>query len=276
MERIINFYDLNEKNLLAYDKETINQLYQLIVNEKKYLNNDWISECYSVVNECIETFSTMNLNYMDYIDLYIERLKKSIPDEDILSNTQRNYHLVIRDINLYIQMLEYLKELNYSERVFFDKDKYQLMINTYNLFRRFDNQDDCVVEFDSNHYIFFYSKSSKYVSICIYHIDDLFGYKLFLTFKKSIEEKEIIINTFDVMINSGEEFYKKVKMLKGWNLLDNPTKEHNMQLVDIEQIAQSFNKNSGETGYKIEISYFESSFVDEDKMLQYVGTFLDN
>lgn len=274
MEPIINFYESNEKKLLDYDKNTINELYQIIIEEKNNLNYKiWFNRGSQIIKECVKTFSTMNPNYINYIDLYISELKKSIPSDIMIFSLQSKELDLIKKVNLYIKMLEYIKLLNYSDRVFFDKDKYNVIIDTYNMFNNLNNITECMVEWYSNDYIIFYSNSNDNSKICIYQLDDLFGYKLFLTFAKNNITCEIIIYTCDVVINTKEDFYKKIKMFENWKLSNSPIKKNTQQLINIDQIAECFSKKESAD---LKILFLESNFVQSDKMLQYVSDFLNN
>ena len=275
MESIINFYKLNEKDLLDYDKETINKLYQIIINTKNNLNNnDWFNNCSSTIEECIKIFSVMNYDYVYYIDYYIQKLKQSIPDNIDVIKLKSEYYYIIKKINLYIKMLEYIKSLNYNDKIFFDKDKYNTIIDTYSIFFNLnENICESIIEFYSNNYIIFYSKSNNYINICIYHLDDLFGHKLFLTFRKNNITNKIKIYTYDTLFNTPDDFYNKIKMFDCWKMPDNPSIKNTTQFINIDQIAECFSK---ENNPDIKIIFFESNFVDANKMLQYVKEFLNN
>lgn len=275
MESIINFYEVNEKDLLNYDKETITKLYQIIINTKNNVNNnDWYNNCYEIVEECIKIFSVMNFNYVHYIDYYIKKLKQTIPINIYMIDLKSEYYYIIKKVNLYIKMLEYIKLLNYNDKIFFDKDKYNIIIDTYYIFCNF-NEDisESIVEFYSNDYIIFYSKSNNYINICIYHLDDLFGHKLFITFRKNNTTNKIKIYTYDTLFDTKEDFYKKIKMFEYWKIPDSPIKKNTTQFINIDQIAECVSK---ENNSDLKIMYFESNFVDVNKMLLYVREFLNN
>ena len=275
MESIINFYEANEKDLLDYDKETINKLYKIIINTKNNLNNiDWFNNCSAIIEECVKIFSVLNYDYVYYIDYYIQKLKQSIPDNIDMIKLKSDHHYTIKKVNLYIKMLEYIKSLNYNDNIFFDKDKYNIIIDTYCIFCNL-NEDICesIIEFYYNNYIIFYSKSSNYINVCIYHLDDLFGHKLFLTFRKNNITNKIKIYTYDTLFNTQEDFYKKIKMYDCWKIPDYPRKKNILQFININQIAECFSKKNNPD---IEIMFFESNFVDVNKMLQYVKEFLNN
>ena len=171
-------------------------------------------------------------------------------------------------------MLEYIKLLNYNDRVFFDKDKYNVIIDTYNIFNNLKNDViESVVEWYSNNYIIYYSKSVDNTNICIYKLDDSFGYKLFLTFKKNNIIDNTVIYTYDILIDTQEEFYKKIKTFESWKMSDSPIKKNTIQLININQIAECFSKKKSNN---LQILFFESNFVESNKMLQYVKEFLNN
>ena len=269
MENLIKFYEFNEQKLLDYDKETINKLYDIIINAKNNLNNDiWEKTAKTIIKECDNTFSISNNNYIDSLDNYIPIVKDLLVNNNSIK-IENQY--IIKKLNLYEQMLEYLKILNYSENVFFDKEKYEITINTYNIFFNLQKSiTESIIEWHSNNYVFFYSKSNNNTNICIYGIDDLYGYKLFLTFRKENISNKIKIVLCDVIINSNNDFYKKIKIIENWKIQESSDKINNVHLINIEQIAECFSNDN------IKKEFCESNYVDVSKMLEYVGDFLDN
>ncbi len=272
MESIINFYEANEKDLLDYDKETINKLYKSIINTKNNLNNNWFNNCSEIIEECVKIFSVMNYNYIHYIDYYIQKLKHAIPyNVDLIELKHRD---IIKKVNLYIKMLEYMLLLNYNDKITFDNDKYHIIIDSYYIFCNLNKDiSESIVEFYSNNYIIFYSKSNNYINVCIYHLNDLFGHKLFLTFRKNNITNKIEIYTYDTLFNTSEDFYNKIKISESWKILECPIKKNTTHFININQIAECFSK---ENNCDIKIIFCESNFVDTNKMLQFVKDFLNN
>jgi hypothetical protein len=262
MEKIIKFYELNENDLVTYNKDTIDKLYKIIIDSKNKLKNeDLFNKCLMTIEECNEIFSIMNVNYMYYVDEYILKLKNCLLNNFEIENNNNTNKYIIRKTKLYIQLLEYLKIINYDGKVFFDVDKYNIVIDTYNIF--FNLKPDikkCHVEWYSNNYIFFCSKSTIYKNICIYYLDDLFGFRIFLTFKKNKLDNKIKLCVFDSIIKSEKDFYKKIERLNNYS----------MHYINIKKIAKCFSIN-----LNIDKSYSESNFVDENKMLKYVNIFLN-
>ena len=120
MDKIIKFYELNEKDLINYNQDTINKLYKLITDTKnKLYSSDWLKKCCTIIAECDEVFSIMNPCYIHFIDEYIIKLKRCIMNNVDTENFNNSHIYTVRKIKLYIQLLEYLKMINYDSKVFF-------------------------------------------------------------------------------------------------------------------------------------------------------------
>ena len=220
MDKIIKFYELNEKDLINYNQDTINKLYKMITDTKnKLYSSDWLEKCCTIIAECDEVFSIMNPCYIHFIDEYIIKLKRCIINNADTENFNNSHIYTARKIKLYIQLLEYLKKINYDSKVFFDADKYDIVMNTYNIF--FNLKEDinkCYIEWYSNNYILYYSQSTNYTNICIYYLDDLFGYKIFLSFKKNNFSEKIKLCVFDIIIKTEKDFYNKIEKMSNYKL----------------------------------------------------------
>jgi len=263
MDNIIKFYKLNEKDLINYNRDSINKLLFIIKDTADKMNNDdWVNNCTAIIEECVEVFSIMNFNYLCHVDDYIIKLRESIP-HDIKTKIINGHHkYVIRKVNLYIQLLEYLKMVNYNTKVFFDKQKYDIVIDSYNIFfNLIEDINKSYVEWYSNNYIFYYSQSTKYTNICIYCLDDMFGYKIFLTLKINNLTNEIKLCIYDAVIKTREDFYNKIEKIN----------DHRPRFIDIEQIINCFSLSSND----IAKEYHESNYVESFQMLQYVNYFLN-
>jgi hypothetical protein len=271
MNKIIDFYELYESELLEYNKEYINKLYEIIIDEKKsFYNNNWNDYCDAIIDECSHFVSSMNNDYLYKTPHFILLIKDSLLNH----NSKKTENLyIVKKLNLYVQLFEYLKSLNHNTFVFFDKDKYELTINTYNIFLNFDVTIlESMIEWYSNYFVFFYSKSNKYTNICIYKIDDLFGYKLFLTFRKDNIMNEIIINTCDTVIDSEEDFYNKINFTENWKVLDSFTQKNMSPLININLVAECFTNSN----INVKINFIESQYICVNKILKFVEDFLKN
>ena len=241
MEKIIKIYEHNEKDLMDHNKNLLDK-------------------CHSVIEDCTKIFSMTNLNDTHLIDSYIVKLKKCVSDNMERTKLNDEYKYIIRKVNLHIQLLEYLKIVNYNDEVVFDSDKYNIVVDAYNIFVSLkEDISKSYVEWCSNNYVFFYSQSTNYTNICVYYLDDLFGYKIFLTFKKNNLTNKIKICIFDVIIKCEKDFY---------NRIDN----YKLQFINIKQILNCFSMDSDD----ITKEYQESNYINSQKMLQYVSIFLDN
>jgi hypothetical protein len=259
MDKIIKFYELNEKNLLNYDTNTINKLYSIITEEKENINNnEWLLKSNNLLEECNEIFSIMDCNYLLYIDSYITKL-----EECLINNNENKNKYIIRKIKLYIQLLDYLKKINFDKEILFDFYKYNIIINTYDIF--FNLQSDiqkCYVKWLSNSYIFFYSESEKTINICIYNLNDIYNYKIFMTFVENKITNKIKICIYNSIIMSEIDFYNKIKKKYIYKL----------DFINITKIPKYFSSKSD----KVLIEYQESNYIDANKMLQFINVFLNN
>ena len=264
MENTINFYEFDKNDLLSYSHDNTDELYTIITDANRKLYNDnWSNKCHALIKECTEIFSIINSNYVYFIDAYIIKFKKCLTNNEEIDNFNNTYKFFNRQIKLYIQLLEYLKIINYDNNVFFDTDKYNIVISAYDIF--FNLKEDVnksYIEWYSNNYIFYYSQSTNYTNICIYHLDDLFGYKIFMTYKKNNLTNKIKISVYDVIINTQVDFYNKIE--KSTN--------SKLYFIKIEQLAKCFSINSN----NITKEYQESNFIDSCKMLQYAAFFLND
>jgi hypothetical protein len=264
MENIIKFYELNEIDLLNFNQSTVNQLYEIITDAKRKLYNDnWLNKSCAIIEECTEVFAIMNLGHIYYIDDYIIKLKKCIPDNADKTTLDNDHKYIARKVKLLIQLLEYLKIINYDGTVFFDACKYNLVVSTYNIFYGFkDDIKNSYVELYSNNYIFYYSLSGTNTNICIYYLDDLYDYKIFVTLKKNNFTGKIKLCIFDVIIKTERDFYNKIEQAGNYKL----------RFVDITQIAKCFSINSED----VTKEYQEANFINQTKMLEYVNIFLND
>lgn len=264
MDKIIKFYELNEKDLINYNQDTIDKLYKLITDTKnKLYSSDWLEKCCTIIEECDEVFSIMNSCYIYFIDEYINKLKGCITNNMDTGNFNNLHIYTARKIKLYIQLLEYLKMINYDSKVFFDADKYDIVMNTYKIFFNLKGDiNKCYIEWYSNNYILYYSQSLNYTNICIYYLDDLFGYKIFLSFKKNNFTEKIKLCVFDIIIKTEKDFYNRIEKMSNYKL----------HFINIKQIAKCFSLNCD----NVTTEYQESNFIDSSKMLQYVHVFLND
>jgi hypothetical protein len=267
MDKIIKFYELNEEDLINYRVDTIDKLYSLIREIKQMkTNKNWLEKSLSVISECDEFFSIINPNYVDYLDKYIDNLSNCLINYTFEKNTDEMCEKTVRKINLYIQLLEYLHMINYQENIFFDANKYYVTISAYNIFFNLKNEiEKCCIEWNSNNFILYYSQSINYTNICIYHLDDSFGYKIVLSFKKNNISEKIKLCVFDLIIKSEKDFYSKIER-------KNKINGYAKHFINTKQIAKCFSSNSS----SVTIEYLESNFIDENKMLQYVNIFLND
>jgi hypothetical protein len=272
MEKIIKFYEENDKYLINYNKEHLDELYKLIKNERNTWNNNlWLNDCLNTIAKFMEIFTTIPFKYIDDVECYINKLSNCVQNDDFTKNLENVY--IVKKIKLYIQFLHYLKKIYYVKKITFDKEKYDIIFYTYNIFCNFKNEmKELFVEYYSEDYIFFYSKSINYVNICIYQINELFGYKIYLSYRKEIETNKIKICTFDVIINTQHDFYNNFE--KSSIILSKYTKytKNSLQHIDVKQIGECFLMDMS----NVKIEFNESTFIKEQKMLSFVKTFLDN
>ena len=268
MDKILYFYENNKNNLQNYDKRCINELLELLENIS--MNDEsWIIKSKKILDIFNEEFSIFNSHYSFKINEHLYNLKNinlvNI-DYNILNTKEKD---IFKKIKLNIKFLEYLQILNINERVFCDKDKYDIIYNTYNIFNSFDClTNDYIVEWYSNQYIFFYSKNYNNINICIYELDDIYGYKLFLTFKNNYDNNNTSINIYDCILNNADDFYDKLETIK-WYFNNSSDKQNCNSLIDITQIALEFNKPDNPN-----IKFYESYYVEQNKMLEHVKDFL--
>jgi hypothetical protein len=273
METILTFFESNKDELLIYNKEKINDLYKIILNIKD--NNYkiyWTKNCNDLLNELHNKFNFYNPQYIYNIHPLLYKLKNSISHIEDIYLQSLDDKILYKKIKLNIQLLEYLEALNYCETVFCDKEKYDIVIETYLIFNFFnENILKTYVEWYSNQYIIFYSKSINYINICIYELDDLFGYKLFITFRNNVLNNKKSISTYDIIIENSSDFYERLETIKNWKFSGSSIKNKTKLMINIEQIAECFNIKEN-----VEIKYFEAIYIDKSKMLEYVKDFLDN
>lgn len=269
MDKILFFYENNKNNLQNYDKRTINELLDLLENISINDKENWIIKSKKVLELFNKEFSNFNSHYSFKINecLYnFKNINLGNIDYNILNSDEKD---IYKKIKLNIKFLEYLQILNINKRVFCDKDKYDIIYDTYNIFNSFDClNNDYIVEWYSNQYIFFCSKNYNNVNICIYELDDMYGYKLFLTFKNNYDSNYISINIYDCVLNNAEDFYDKLETKK-WYFNNSPVKKNYNSLIDISQIAIEFNEPDNPN-----IKFYESHYVEQNKMLEHVKDFL--
>lgn len=271
LNEITSFYELYEKQLFSYNQEYINKLYEIINNAQNTLDeNYWLTKCNNILIECKNIFSNMNYDYPENAIIYSKIINVLLKKYDA---TKMENKYVIKKLNLYVQLFDYLIFLNNNEYVFFDKDKYDLTITTYNLFMNFnDNIINSHIEWYSNYVVCFYSKSNKYTNICIYKIDDFYGYKLFISLQKNNIFNTINIKVCDVFINSSDDFYNKLNFMENLKFSESSVNKNSLQFINIKEIGNFFvlkNKN-------INIEFSESKYICSDKMLEFVKDFLHN
>jgi len=262
MDNILSFFEINKTKLINYDQSTIDELYEIIIQTKNNLSiNEWVKKSTIIIQECEEIFSIINYKYINFIDSYIIKLSKCIETQIECSTIEITY--IVKKIKLYIQLLKYLKIIYFDKIIFFDELKYDIIIDTYNIF--FNLNDDInksYVEWITNNYIVFYSQSLNFTNICIYLLNDLYGYKIFLTFTKNNSNNTIKIYTFDCFIKTNKDFCNKFSIRNNYKPYS----------INIKQIANCFNKNNK----NVIIEYLESNYIDKNKMLEYVRFFLNS
>lgn len=273
MEKILFYYNNNKNDLLNYNTEKLDEFFKLISEINfSYDCKSWFNECNNLLVEFYNNFNIYDSGYNFKICNMLEKFKKSVPSYININLLNLKEKDVYRKIKLNIQLLEYLQTLNYNQKVFFDKEKYDIIISTYKIFYDFgDHIIESIVEWYSNQFIFFYSKSDHYINICIYELDDLHGFKLFLTVRNNLDKKKITIYAYDIIINDSSDFYEKLETIQKWNFINYPDKTKYIYLIDINKIANYFDileKNN--------IKYCESSYVDEKKMFSFIKDFLNN
>lgn len=283
MKSIKDFYKNNELKIKKYDRDSIEKLIEII--EREIINydriNNWEINVMNILNEIDNFFGQMSWNYIYYIDLFIKKLKEleQFESEESKENKESKeskesipnpFNGIIQSLNkkiyINIQMLEHLKIFNHNPLLFFDNDKYNVVINSYRMFgdliQLSDNIKEILIEWNSNNYLFFYIKRSCGIKICIYHYDDIFGYKLFLTFINI--PPNIKINIYDIIINKPKDIKEKIR-----NEFVIPTFSNEKKyFINLNQIIEYINNTSDP-----HIIFNESCHIGENKMIEYIKDF---
>lgn len=274
MEKLINFYDCYKKELLEYDKIYIDKLFSIIDEFKNYNDEKWLLDANNIIYDCFNIVPNIYLNYSYYSQKYVKTIKMLLSNEH--SQNIKHYKITYK-LNTILQMFNFIDHSLFNEKIFFDKSKYSITIDTYSIFLKLKkNIIECNIEWNTAGNMFFYSKTDEYINICIYTTDDFFGHKLFLTYRKNINNNHINIILYDDLIISEENFYNKLNGPIIWLISLNPEIHltNSLNFIDIEQIAKCFELNNDKNNINIELN--ESKYISIDGVLKFISDFLDN
>lgn len=269
MEKIIKFYELEKDNLLLGDLTSVKNLCSLIETEKNNFSNGEIfkSSCL-LIEELSEIFSLYDYKNINYVNYYIQQITDKLK---IFSKLKDNYLITQKKLNYFLNFLQYLKFINQCNKIIVSGEKYSILYESNIIFSNFSfNVLDARVEFYNDEYVFFYSKTEKHCNLCSYYLDDLYGFKLFITYKKNLFDNTIFIETFDTLIDNEYDFYKKINVCKNWKIIPSINNKHSLIHINVKDISECFfYKNTN-----IKIKFGESIFVDLNKVFQFVIDFL--
>jgi hypothetical protein len=268
MEKIINFYSEEKNNLLSGNLSSIERLCSLIESEQENLvNKTTLENSCLLVDELVEIFSLPNYKNANYADFYIGKITRTL--NEIINVTKPEILIIKKKLNCYKNFLQYLKYIHNNKKLLLTNEKYELLYDSYIMFGFFD-VSDAKVEFYSNDHILYYTKTNEYIKMCIYYLDELYGLKLFLTFRHNLINQKININVYDVLIESERDFYNKLSTPENWKLPYEFAKSNILQNINITSLAGCFSNNDD----NITIKFSESAYVDTNKMFEFLIDFL--
>jgi hypothetical protein len=265
METIITFFENNKDELLNYNKTKIDKLYELIKNNA--FENMWSKNAKLLLNNFYNNFDWNNTNQILYFTIqfnkciynYAQKIKIEI---EIIN---KNF-FIYRKIILCIQLLEFIKINNKHKLVIYDKEKHKLNLLINEVFCTLSNNlYELYTVWISNTIILFYSKNNNFINICFYEYDEIFDYKLFLTYKYNLSNNKKNILICNSVIYNSDVFYTKL------NFLNEENYKHICIIDYINDIAQCFDNQNIAL-----IKFIETTNIDKYKMLEYVKYFLDN
>lgn len=260
METLLMFFENNKEELLNYNQTKIDKLYELIKNNA--FENLWNKTANILLNNFYDNFDWNNITHIHYFITQFNNCIKNYEQKTKIEMSNEIY-ISYRKITLCIQLLEFIKLNNKQKIVIYNKEKHELNILINNTFCELSNNlYKLYTVWISNNIILFYSENYNFINLCIYEYDEIFGYKLFLTYRKNLTNDKKNILVCNTIIYNSNIFYTKL----------NIQNKENIKCINIiDEIAECFDNQNA-----TQIKFIETANIDKYKMLEYVKYFLDN